>query len=169
MQSISAETTPESYRQYLTFEVGGENCGLLLSEVQEVVEYHPITRVPAAAPFVLGVFNLRGTVVPVLDLAGRLGLTARPVGLRSCFLVLREDARERASAVALLCDAVEQVRETAAEDLQEPPSLGTRIPPRLLTAVVNADGRILHLLDMSSLLQLTREGTPRKVAPEPPA
>lgn len=142
--------------QLLSFEVGGELCALAITEVQEIVEYHPITRVPAAPRFVLGVFNLRGNVVPVLDLASRLGLAPKPLGRRACLIVLQARDREESSRVALLTDAVNQVLEPAPSDFNPAPALGTRIAPELLSAMVQTSDGLVSLLDAERLLPLER-------------
>jgi purine-binding chemotaxis protein CheW len=144
---------------YVSFEVGAQYCGLLLAEVQEIVEYHRITRVPAAPRFVLGVFNLRGNVVPVVDLTSYLGLEPRPVSNRSCLIVLRARERDQSSLVALLADAVDDVLELSPADVQPPPSLGTRMAPQLLTGVVALNERLLHLLSIERLLALDSDAS----------
>jgi purine-binding chemotaxis protein CheW len=146
--------TFEPKLQYLSFEVSAQRCGVLLCDVQEVVEYHAITRVPAAPRFVLGVFNLRGNVVPVVDLASYLGLAPRPVGKRSCLIVLREQERQQSSPLALLADSVDNVLELSPSELQAAPSVGTRIAPELLSGVATRDERLFQLLAIERLLAL---------------
>jgi purine-binding chemotaxis protein CheW len=145
--------------QYLSFGVSGQHLGLLLAEIQEIVEYSSVTRVPAAPRVVLGVFNLRGNVVPVVDLAACLGLPRRPVGNRSCLIVLRERDREQSSLVALLADAVDNVLELGPDEIQAPPAVGTRVAPHLLTGVATRGELLFQLLSVERILTHDGLGT----------
>ncbi len=139
---------------FLSFCTSGEVCALPLADVQEIVEYHAITRVPGAPKFVLGVFNLRGNVVPVIDLASRLGLSPRPIDKRACLIVLKAFEQEEDTVVAVLVDSVEQVLEPGDIELEPVPTLGTRIAPELLTGVFHgSERRLVQLLSTDEVLR----------------
>jgi purine-binding chemotaxis protein CheW len=98
--------TVQELKQLLTFEQRGEEHALPLLRVREVVEYGSVTRLPATAPWVLGVIDLRGRVVPVIDLAAKLGLGAGPSGPRRCIVLVEADVGEPGVVVGVLVDAV---------------------------------------------------------------
>ncbi len=141
----------QSSDEYLTFSAGGERCALLLREVDEIVEFHGATRVPRAPEAVLGVFNLRGSVVPVLDLAHRLGLPPKP-GVRQSLIVTRLRDADDSSQIALLVDAVEGIAALAQRAIQPPPVRGTSVSAGYLRGVAQTTA-LLYLLDPERVLR----------------
>lgn len=95
--------------QLLTFALFGDEYAVPLLSVQEIVEYEPLTRVPAAPSFLLGVFDLRGSVLPVIDLATKLGIGASSVTRRSCIVVVELEIAEQPALLGLLVDSVREV------------------------------------------------------------
>jgi purine-binding chemotaxis protein CheW len=93
----------------LTFALSGDEYAVPLLRVQEIVEYEPVTRVPAAPSFLLGVFDLRGSVLPVIDLATKLGFGASSVTRRSCIVVVELEIAEQPALLGLLVDSVREV------------------------------------------------------------
>lgn len=138
--------------QYLTFVVADEEYAVPLSRVREVVEFGAVTRLPAAAPFVRGVINRRGTIVPVLDLAVRFGHPPRAPTRRSCIVVLDVVLDGLPAFVGVMADAVRRLAELPPAAVEPPPAFGTAVRPEFLLGV-SADGpRFLLLLDVDALL-----------------
>jgi purine-binding chemotaxis protein CheW len=143
------ETAP---RQYLTFFIAGEEHGIDILRVREIIEYGTVTRIPNAPPFVRGIVNLRGSVVSVLDLAARLGLPQAPVTNRTCIVMVDAADDHGPSVLGLVADNVEQVLNLEAADIKPPPRFGTMVSPDLLLGVGMTEGRLVLLLDLDRIV-----------------
>jgi purine-binding chemotaxis protein CheW len=111
-------------RQLLTFALGGETYALAILKIKEIIGHYRLTRVPMMPPAVRGVINLRGAVVPVLDLALRLGREPVTAGRRACIVVVETMGDEGPLELGLLVDAVNEVIDLASQDIEQPPSFG---------------------------------------------
>src|SRR5262249_30854598 len=132
--------------QYLTFFLRGEEHAVPVLRVREIIEYETVTRVPAAPTYVRGVINLRGAVLPVVDLALKLGQPAVEPTRTTCIVVVETTVDGEMVSVGLLADAVSQVVDLAADAIEPAPSFGTGAPVELLTGMGKLDGRLLLLL-----------------------
>ena len=122
------ETTPDpvaSTTQYLGFFLGGEECAIGILRVREILEYGVVTRVPGTPPWVRGVMNLRGRVVPVIDLGVKFGAPESPVTRRTCIVVVEVTLEGQKSVMGVVADAVRHVFELAAGEIEPPPVFGT--------------------------------------------
>jgi len=144
--------TPAVARQVLSFHVAGEDCAIDLAHVREIVRFESATRVPRVAACVRGVVNLRGTVVPVIDLAVGLGRPAAPVTAHTCLIVVELLLGGERAVVGLVVDSVQQVLDAQPEDVDPPPSFGTPVPPTALLGLVRSAGGVVLLLDLEHLL-----------------
>lgn len=138
--------------QHLTFSVGGEAYALGILRVREIVAYQPVTRVPGTPSYLRGVTNLRGSVVPVVDLAVKLGLPETVAGRRSCIVVVEAQVEGEATVLGLAVDSVSEVLELPASDVFPPPTFGTRIRNDLLLGVGRAGDRFVLLPDLDRIL-----------------
>jgi purine-binding chemotaxis protein CheW len=138
--------------QCLSFLVHDEAYALPLLRVREIVRFSGCTRVPRVRPHVRGVVNLRGTVVPVVDLAVWLGQPETVVMTRTCLLVVEATGQAETAAVGLVIDGVDQVLDLRSEALEPPPSFGTLMPPQFIAGMTRAGERFVYLLDMDRLL-----------------
>jgi purine-binding chemotaxis protein CheW len=140
--------------QLLTFLIGDDEYGISILRVREIAEYRALTPVPMTAPWMRGVMNLRGTVVPVVDLAARLGLEKTSVSRRTCLIIVEIDAEMDADTervvIAVMVDGVSRVVEVSAEDIQEPPPFGLGID--FVPGLVRVDERLIVLLDLAAIL-----------------
>ena len=136
--------------QLLTFLIGNDEYGISILRVREIAEYHPLTPVPMAAPWMRGVMNLRGIVVPVVDLAARLGLEKTRVSRRTCLIIVEMDADAERVVIAVMVDGVSRVVDVASSDIQEPPPFGLGID--FVPGLVRVDERLIVLLDLASIL-----------------
>lgn len=133
--------------QYLTFWLGEEMFALDIRSVREIIQYAPMTRVPLMPAFVRGVINLRGAVVPVIDLHARFGRPAASVGKRTCVVIfdaLRDGER---TELGLMVDAVSEVVEIAADAIEPPPNFGTSVRRDFISAIGKRGDRFVVLLE----------------------
>jgi purine-binding chemotaxis protein CheW len=139
-------------QQVLSFRIGGALFAVRLPLVREIVPYEAPTVVPSAPPFIRGVINLRGSVIPIVDLASRLGLPVSLITKRSCLLIIEADLGGERAVLGALVDEVREVLELAPSDIETPPSLGLPVSPELLGGLVRLEGRFVHLLDLPGVL-----------------
>jgi purine-binding chemotaxis protein CheW len=138
---------------HLALRCAGHTLGIRLPEVKEILGRTRITRVPGAATPVLGAINLRGSVVPVLDLAAVLGWAAVPGVGESANLVLIETLHEGApTLVALATEAVTEIMDLDADDIREAPAFGVAMPLHLISGVGRSGDRFVPLVDAGALL-----------------
>jgi purine-binding chemotaxis protein CheW len=114
-------------QQYLTFFLADEEFAVNIQRVKEIIEYTTITKVPKVPQWVRGVINLRGSVVPVVDLALRFGLSERGVTKTTCIVILEVEHGSERMVMGVLADAVNQVIELAPKDIEEPPAFGAGV------------------------------------------
>ena len=138
--------------QFVTVFVGGEEVGLPIECVREIVEQRPVTRVPSMPRAIRGVTNLRGRVIPVVDLAGALRLPARAADRWSCFAVVEAALDGDKLLLALDADAIGRVLELGDGELLPPPTFGTRVRLDYLVGVAAVDDRFALLLDVARVL-----------------
>ena len=139
--------------QYLSFQLAGEEFAFGIMRVKEILEYDTITRVPNAPPAVRGVINLRGAVVPVVDLALLFGLAPTTVTKRSCVIIVEVRVDEQQLVMGILADAVNQVIELAPETIEPPPAFGSRVRVEYLVGMGKVDARkFVLILDIDRLL-----------------
>lgn len=143
----------EAEHQYLSFRLDQETFGLGILAVREIIEYGGVTDVPMMPPCVRGVINLRGAVVPVMDLSARFGRAQSAIGKRSCIVIVETgEEGESKQVMGMLVDAVNAVVEIPAEDIEPAPSFGTRIRPDFIAGMGKHNGRFVVLLDIGRVL-----------------
>jgi purine-binding chemotaxis protein CheW len=138
---------PGACAQYLTFSLGEEVFAMDIRTVREIIQYGPMTTVPLMPGFVRGVINLRGAVVPVIDLQARFGRAAAQVGKKSCIVIF--DALRNAERVelGLLVDAVSEVIEIAAAHIEPPPNFGSSVRRDFIRGMGKLDSRFVIILE----------------------
>ena len=138
--------------QYLTFEVADEEYAIDILRVREILVYSSLTSVPRAPEFIAGVMNLRGTVVPVVDLRKKLGLPATVITGTTCVVIVDIRSDGQTSHVGLLADDVRQVMSLAAENVEPPPTFGTKIDLAFLLGMGDLGDHFALILDIDRLL-----------------
>ena len=138
--------------QYLAFELGGEAFGMAIRSIKEVIQYGDLTGVPLMPAFLRGVINLRGAVVPVVDLAVRFGRPPTDVARRTCIVILEVEQDGEAVELGIIVDNVSEVLELGASDLEPPPSFGGQGHPGFLAGVGKVGEKFVILLDVDHLL-----------------
>ncbi len=137
--------------QLVTFRLGKEEFSMDILKVQEIIRHMELTRVPRTPDFVDGVINLRGRVIPVLDLRKRFGLPADEKTNETRIIVVDVDNR----TVGLKVDAVSEVLRLPADTVEPPPSLVTGIESDYIMGVGKLEGRLIILLDVAKILTRT--------------
>lgn len=139
--------------QLLTFLVGGDEYGVSILRVREIAEYRPLTPVPMTRPWMRGVMNLRGTVVPVVDLGARLGLEPARVSKRTCLVIVEMETDGDEVVIAVMVDRVNRVVEVPSENIKEPPPFGLNVD--FVPGVVHAGDALIQMLDPTAVLSTT--------------
>jgi len=134
--------------QYLTFFLAGEEYAITILQVTDIIECGAVTRVPGTPPWIRGVHNLRGTVVPVIDLAIKFGLPATEVTRRTCIVIVELRADEETLIMGVMADSVHQVVDFTAEQIQPAPAFGPRVHVDCLRGMASSNGKFVLLLDI---------------------
>jgi len=142
----------QSNDQYLTFFIRGEEYAVRILRVKEIIEYESVTRVPTTPVHVRGVINLRGTVLPVIDLAAKFGHGDSEATRTTCVIVAETKLDGGVLVVGLLADSVSSVIDIAASAIEPPPSFGTNIRVDFLTGMGKLEGRLVLILDLDRIL-----------------
>jgi purine-binding chemotaxis protein CheW len=138
--------------QYLTFLLAGEEYAIGILKVKEIIEYDTVTTVPKTPCWVRGVINLRGAVVPVVDLGLKFGLEDRLVTKTTCIVIVEGQVEEQSTLMGVMVDAVSQVMDIAAGDVREVPTFGTRIKVDYLQGMAQLGKKFVLLLDIDKVL-----------------
>jgi len=145
------ESKPEpEMEQLLTFLIGEDEYGISILRVREIAEYRPLTPVPMTPSWMRGVMNLRGIVVPVVDLAAKLGLEPARISRRTCLIILEIEVEDEKIVIAVMVDGVSRVVDVSGSDIQEPPPFGLGID--FVPGLVRVDDRLIVLLDLTAIL-----------------
>ena len=166
----AAPLAPVEQKQYLTFLLGGERFSIGILCIKEIIWYANLTEVPMMPACIRGVINLRGAVVPVMDLSARFGKPATPVTKSTCIVIVEvaSDAdQESASApqsMGIVVDAVQAVLEIAASDIEPAPSFGARIRSDFIEGIGKVNGQFVILLNVNRVLSTEEIGAMGQVA-----
>ncbi len=138
--------------QYLTFLLEGEEYGVDILRVQEIRGWERTTPIPNTPDYVQGVINLRGTIVPIIDLRRRFGLPPREYGPTTVVVVLRVESEERERTMGIVVDAVSDVYNLPEEEVAPPPDLGSAISINFVRGLATVEGKMVIVLDIDRLL-----------------
>jgi purine-binding chemotaxis protein CheW len=144
-------------RLYLRFTLNDEAFAIDIQQIREIIEYGQVTQVPMMPTTVRGVINLRGAVVPVLDLSARFGRARTDVARRTCIVIVEVPPvveGERPQVLGIVVDAVNEVLEIPAADIEPPPSFGTRLRSNFVAGMGRVAGRFVIILDLPRALAL---------------
>ncbi|WP_353239504.1 chemotaxis protein CheW [Limnohabitans sp.] len=154
--------------KYLTFALHNEYYSVPVLKVREIMRLCPITPVPRMPAFIQGVINLRGKIVPVIDLRERLGLPKAVNTERACVVVVQFDTSEgQAQLMGMVVDSVEEVSHFHPLDLELPPDFGSDIDNRFITGMAKSKDTVKTLLDLNRLLNFVGPLVLPTLAPAP--
>jgi purine-binding chemotaxis protein CheW len=156
LPSTSMASTAEgaASQQYLTMRLGQELFALSIEHIREIIEFNGLTEIPLMPDFLRGVINLRGAVVPVLDLALRLGREGTVIGKRTCIVIVEVQRDGYTQLIGVLVDAVNDVLEVQASQLEPRPSFGARIRTEFIASILKHEERFMVVLDLAHVLSL---------------
>ncbi len=138
--------------QYLTFVLNAETFAIGILSIKEIIEYSSLTDVPMMPPYVRGVINLRGAVVPVIDLAVRFGRVSAPVTKRTCIVIIEVMVNAERQVIGIVVDAVNEVLDIPAADVEPPPAFGTGIRTDFMLGMGKVHNKFVILLDVNHVL-----------------
>jgi len=140
--------------QFLTFWLGEEVLGMDIRTVREIIQCGPMATVPLMPEFLRGVINLRGSVVPVIDLNARFGRPASQLGKKSCIVIFDALRGGERTELGLLVDAVSEVIKIAPEQIESPPDFGTAVRRDFIRGIGKVGSRFVILLDPDRALDV---------------
>lgn len=153
-QSDAFEDSAGEEHQFLTFVLAEETYALPILRIREIIEYGQLTRVPMVPDFIRGVINLRGSVVPVIDLSRRFGKKASHTTRKSCIVVIEIEDAEQTQEIGVLVDAVNEVIEIPATQVEPAPSFGTRIRTDFISGMGKVNGDFVIILQTDNVLSM---------------
>ena len=151
---VRTDGTALEQQQYLTFMLAGEIHAIGILHIKEIIGYGQVTPVPMMPACIRGVINLRGRVVPVVDLAARFGRATTMVGKRTCIVILETDGEADTQDMGVVVDAVNEVLEIAPEDIVPPPAFGARIRTDFIQGMGRVDGGFVVILEVGQVLSI---------------
>lgn len=145
------EVNASSIQQYVTFSLGEELFGVEVARTREILSLTPVTKVPQTPDYLLGVINLRGQVVPVVDMRLKLGLVAGEETEDTCIIVVDVQVDGETITVGALADAVREVLDIRSDQIEPPPRLGTRLKTEFITGMGKVDEQFMILLNIDRI------------------
>lgn len=152
-EAVSQVDTSEM-QQYLTFMLTGETYAIGILGIKEIIEYGQLTEVPNMPSFIRGVINLRGAVVPVVDLAARFNKGTTALTRRTCIVIIEVISANEQQVIGVMVDAVNEVLEISPSEIEPPPSFGAKIRADFIAGMGKVDGRFIIMLDVDKVLSV---------------
>ncbi|MCG8612335.1 MAG: chemotaxis protein CheW [Pseudomonadales bacterium] len=140
--------------QYLTFTLGAETFALEITQIKEIIEYGHLTPVPMMPEFIRGVINLRGRVVPAIDLKARFKRDAVAVGKRTCIVIIEVLHDDSQYDIGIVVDAVSAVLDIAGSDIEPAPAFGAKIRSDFIQGMAKVEGEFIIILDVAKVLSV---------------
>jgi purine-binding chemotaxis protein CheW len=162
----AAAATAVEHKQYLTFMLGGEMFSIGILCIREIIWYSNLTEVPMMPACIRGVINLRGAVVPVMDLSNRFGKPATAVTKNTCIIIVEVQTQTEGERqnMGVVVDSVQAVLEIAASDIEPPPTFGAKIRSDFIEGIGKVAGKFVILLNVNNVLSMQEIGEMGQVA-----
>jgi purine-binding chemotaxis protein CheW len=138
--------------QYLMFNLDKETFATPIQSIREIIEHQNMTKVPLTPEFLSGVINLRGAVVPVLDLSARFGRMKTQIGRRTCIVIVDAQVNEQYYQIGVIVDGVTEVLEVELDKVETPPDFGLGLRSDFIAGMINQNDRFIVVLDMNCIL-----------------
>ncbi len=142
----------EKSGKYLTFQLEEEEYGIGILKVKEIIGMMPITSVPRTPEFVKGVINLRGKVIPVMDLRLKFSMGEIPYNDRTCIIVVEIDSQDSTVLIGIVVDAVSEVLNINEDEIEEAPTFGSKLDTDYILGMAKMEGGVKILLDIDRVL-----------------
>lgn len=162
--SMLEDMLDEGNHQYLTFTAAGELFTMGILHIKEIIEYGNITEVPMMPPYIRGVINLRGGVVPVVDLAARFGRQSTNVSRRTCIIIVEIFSDNGKQDTGIVVDAVHGVIEIPKPDIEATPAFGANIRTDFIQGMGKVDGNFVIILDVNRVLSIEEMATLSRIS-----
>jgi len=157
-QDVSSDITGglvnENVTQFLTFKLNAEVYGINILNIKEIIDYGNVTQVPMMPEFIAGVINLRGSVVPVVDLALRFSEKPSKRTKRSSIVIIELECEEQKLEIGITVDVVNEVLDLLSNEIKPTPSFGTKIRTDFISGMGKVDDQLLVLLDIENILSI---------------
>jgi purine-binding chemotaxis protein CheW len=140
--------------QYLTFMLAQETYAVSILRIKEIIEHSQLTAVPMMPDFIRGVINLRGRVVPVIDLIARFGKGQTVAGKRTCIVILEIESEGEQQDIGVIVDAVNEVLDIPASEIEPPPGFGASIKTDFIKGMGKLNGKFVIMLDVDHVLSM---------------
>jgi len=150
--SLASDSESDEQNQYLTFRVRDEAFAMGILAIKEIIEFGALTPVPMMPACVRGVINLRGRVVPVVDLAVRFGREPTVPHRRTCVVIVEVGAGDQQQDIGVMVDGVNQVLEIAEQDIEPAPGFGVKVRPEFIAGMGKLDGELVIIIDVARVL-----------------
>ncbi len=138
--------------KYLTFSLAGEEYGIGIIQIKEIIGMMTVTSVPQTPEFVKGVINLRGKVIPVIDLRLRFGIESVEYTERTCIIVVEIETKTNTVIIGIVVDSVSEVLNINEQDIEDTPSFGTKLDTNYILGMAKTEGGVKILLDIDCVL-----------------
>lgn len=154
-KAAQALAVQKEEEQYLTFLLGSEMFAMDILGIREIIEYGSLTSVPMMPEFIRGVINLRGAVVPVVDLSARFGRAASAVTRRTCIVIIETENEGESQEIGVVVDSVSEVLEIPAANIEPPPNFGARIRADFISGMGKVKDKFVIILDADKVLSVS--------------
>ena len=154
MPVVAGQATIEEDHQYLTFLLGGEMFAIAILNIKEIIEYGSLTEVPMMPSFIRGVINLRGSVVPVVDLSSRFGRSRTEVSRRTCIVIIEVENGDEKHDIGVMVDSVSEVLEIPRSEIEPPPAFGAKIRVDFMQGMGKVAGKFVIILNANKVLSV---------------
>jgi purine-binding chemotaxis protein CheW len=151
MEVVMSVATAEDIIQYLTFKLEDEVFATDIAQVREVLEYSQVTKVPRTPDYMRGVINLRGHVVPVLDLKLRFGMQLTEQTVNTCIIIVEIHMGGELTIIGALADSVQEVIDMDPSTIQAPPKIGTKLNTDFIKGMCKRDEKFVIILDIEKI------------------
>jgi len=148
----AVNTMSDREGKYLTFTLAGEEYGISILKVKEIIGMMPITTVPQTPPYVKGVINLRGKVIPVVDLRSKFGMNSIEYTERTCIIVVEIAGSATTIPMGIVVDSVSEVLNIKSGDIEETPSFGNQLDTDYILGMAKVGGGVKILLDIDRVM-----------------
>ncbi len=171
-KAVTVAAHDQDPTQYLTFMLGGEVYAIGILSIREIIEYGGLTTVPMMPGAIRGVINLRGAVVPVMDLSARFGRPSSDVTKKTCIVIVETEDQGENQVIGVIVDSVNAVQEIASADIEPAPTFGMKIAPDFVAGMGKVNGKFVILLNIHRVLLVDDleqlQGMAQLAAPEEP-
>ena len=154
MPVVAGQVITGEEQQYLTFLLSGEMFAIAILNIKEIIEYGSLTEVPMMPGFIRGVINLRGSVVPVVDLSSRFGRSRTEVSRRTCIVIIEVENGDEKHDIGVMVDSVSEVLEIPRSEIEPPPAFGAKIRVDFMAGMGKVAGKFVIILNADKVLSV---------------